>query len=251
MACGRSPISSSCRKSVSSRRYEVTGSLAVRITDLEFHYGEGNFRLGIPELEVASGSTMAFIGPSGSGKTTLLHLIAGIAVPLAGRVKTQGVDVGSLPDAARREFRISQIGLVFQEFELLEYLSVLDNILLPYRINPALRLGPDVRRRAEVVADQVGIADKLGRYPAHLSQGERQRVAVCRAILPEPPLLLADEPTGNLDPASKDKVLDHVFDYARRSGATFITVTHDHEVLGRFEHVVDFKKFHAEDGTGA
>ncbi len=224
---------------------------AVSITDLEFRYSEGDFRLRIPELQVDSGSTMAVIGPSGSGKTTLLHLIAGIAVPRAGRVETQGVNVSGLSDAARREFRIRQIGLVFQEFELLEYLSVLDNILLPYRINPALRLGPDVRRRAEVVADQVGILDKLGRYPARLSQGERQRVAVCRAILPEPPLLLADEPTGNLDPLSKDKVLDHVFDYARRSGATFITVTHDRELLGRFEHVVDFKKFHAEDGTAA
>ncbi len=225
--------------------------MAVRITDLEFHYGEGDFRLGIPGLQVDSGSTMAFIGPSGSGKTTLLHLIAGIAVPLAGQVETLGVDVGGLSDAARREFRIRQIGLVFQEFELLEYLSVLDNILLPYRINPALRLVADVRRRAEVVADQMDIADKLGRYPASLSQGERQRVGICRAILPEPPLLLADEPTGNLDPASKDRVLEHVFDYARQSGATFITVTHDHEVQGRFEHVVDFKKFHAEDGAAA
>ncbi len=224
---------------------------AVRITDLEFRYGEGDFRLRIPALEVPTGSTMAFIGPSGSGKTTLLHLIAGIAVPQAGRVETQGVDVGGLSDAARREFRIRQVGLVFQEFELLEYLSVLDNILLPYRINPALRLVPDVRCRAEVVADQVGIADKLGRFPSRLSQGERQRVAICRAILPEPPLLLADEPTGNLDPASKDRVLDYVFDYAHRSGATFITITHDRELLGRFEKVVDFKQFHAEDGTAA
>jgi len=224
---------------------------AVRITDLEFRYGEGDFRLGIPALEVPTGSTMAFIGPSGSGKTTLLHLIAGIAVPLAGRVETQGVDVGGLSDAARREFRIRQVGLVFQEFELLEHLSVLDNILLPYRINPALRLVPDVRCRAEEVADQVGIADKLGRFPSRLSQGERQRVAICRAILPEPPLLLADEPTGNLDPASKDRVLDYVSDYARRSGATFIMVTHDRELLGRFEKVVDFKQFHAEDETAA
>ncbi len=224
---------------------------AVRITNLEFRYGEGDFRLRIPALEVPTGSTMAFIGPSGSGKTTLLHLIAGIEVPQAGRVETQGVDVGGLSDAARREFRIRQVGLVFQEFELLEYLSVLDNILLPYRINPALRLVPDVRCRAEVVADQVGIADKLGRFPSRLSQGERQRVAICRAILPEPPLLLADEPTGNLDPASKDRVLDYVSDYAHRSGATFITVTHDRELLGRFEKVVDFKQFHAEDGTAA
>ncbi len=241
MACGRSPISSSCRKSVSSRRYEVTGSLAVRITDLEFHYGEGNFRLGIPELEVASGSTMAFIGPSGSGKTTLLHLIAGIAVPLAGRVKTQGVDVGSLPDAARREFRISQIGLVFQEFELLDYLSVLDNILLPYRITNALQLSGDVRGRATELANEVGIGDKLRRSPRRLSHGERQRVAVCRALLPRPSLILADEPTGNLDPENRDRVLGILFAYAAESGATLLTVTHDHGLLERFSRVIDME----------
>ena len=225
------------------RPHDTDGS-TVRIANLEFAYGEGDFCLRIPALEVASGSTVAFIGPSGSGKTTLLHLIAGITTPSRGHVQTQGVDLSTLSDAARREFRIQQIGLVFQEFELLEYLSVLDNILLPYRINPALRLQPEVRDRARALADQVGIGDKLGRYPERLSQGERQRVAVCRAILPEPRLLLADEPTGNLDPASKDRVLDIVFAYVQRVSATFITVTHDHALLGRFERIVDFKSFH-------
>jgi len=101
------------------------------------------------------------------------------------------------------------------------------------------------RRRAGQLAGKVGIADKLRRYPRQLSQGERQRVAVCRAVLPQPTLLLADEPTGNLDPANKSKVLDILFDYAARTDTTLITVTHDHDLLERFDRVVDFKEFQA------
>lgn len=220
---------------------ELMFAPVVRVHDLSFRYGEGDFHLHIPKLEVARASSAAFIGPSGSGKTTLLHLIAGIALPQAGRIETNGVDVTNLSESARREFRIKNVGLVFQEFELLEYLSVLDNVLLPYRINPALELTPEVRERAQTVADQVGIGDKLARYPRQLSQGERQRVAVCRAVLTEPAVLMADEPTGNLDPLNKGRVLDILFDYAEASGTTLLTVTHDHDLLGRFERVVDFK----------
>ena len=135
------------------------------------------------------------------------------------------------------------IGLVFQEFELLEYLSVLDNILLPYRINPSLRYTPDVGERAARLADQVGIGDKLRRHPDRLSQGERQRVAVCRAVLPQPRLLLADEPTGNLDPVNAARVLDILFDYAGDSGATFVAVTHDQSLVSRFAQTIDMKRF--------
>ncbi len=215
----------------------------IRVTDLQFRYGEGDFRLQIPSLQLEKGSSAAFIGPSGSGKTTLLHLLAGIVLPGAGRIESNGVEVTSLSDAERRDFRIRHVGLVFQEFELLEYLSVLDNILLPYRINPAIRLAPSVRERAEKLAEDVGIRDKLHRYPRKLSQGERQRVAVCRAVLPEPVLLFADEPTGNLDPVNAARVLDILFGFAERSGSTLVTVTHDHELLPRFERVVDFKEF--------
>lgn len=214
----------------------------VRVRDLSFRYGEGDFRLHISELELGRASSTAFIGPSGSGKTTLLHLIAGIALPQSGKIETNGIDVTQLSESARREFRIKNVGLVFQEFELLEYLSVMDNVLLPYRINPALELTADVRDRAQRVADQVGIGDKLARYPRQLSQGERQRVAVCRAVLTEPSVLMADEPTGNLDPLNKGRVLDILFDYAEASGVTLLTVTHDHDLLARFERVVDFKE---------
>ena len=215
----------------------------IRITDLRFRYREGEFTLRVPDLGMGRGETVAVVGPSGSGKTTLLNLIAGIASPAAGRVTTNGVEITALDDSQRREFRIANIGLVFQEFELLEYLSVLDNILLPYRITSALRLDRAVRERAEGLARQVGIADKLGRLVNRLSHGERQRVAVCRALLTRPALLLADEPTGNLDPANRDLVLDFLFDYSRSARATLVTVTHDHDLLERFARVIDMKGF--------
>ena len=122
-------------------------------------------------------------------------------------------------------------------------MSVQDNLLLPYRINASLRLTPEVRERARELAGQVGIGDKLPRHPRKLSQGERQRAAVCRAVLPRPALLLADEPTGNLDPANAGRVLDILFEHARRSEATLVAVTHDHALLDRFDRVVDFKEF--------
>lgn len=229
----------------------------IQIEALRFHYGDGDFRLRIPELAVDAGTTTAFIGPSGSGKTTLLNLIAGIISPETGRVETNGVEVSVMSDEERRRFRITTVGLVFQEFELLEYLTVLDNILLPYRIHPALTLDSSVRERARTLAERVGISDKLDRHPRRLSQGERQRVAVCRAVLTDPPLLLTDEPTGNLDPVNRERVLDILFDYVTDSGTTLVSVTHDHEILSRFGRVVDFRDFHAfgeardsaEDGT--
>jgi len=224
----------------------------IRISDLEFRYREGAFRLRIPHLEIHEGSTSAFVGPSGSGKTTLLNLIAGIVLPMKGMVEMDGVEISAMGDAQRRDYRITHVGLVFQEFELLEYLTVLDNILLPYRINASLELDRKVQERATMLAEQVGIADKLTRYPKKLSQGERQRVAVCRAVLPQPIMLLADEPTGNLDPVNKWRVLDILFEYAEQSGTTLVAVTHDHEVLERFQRVVDFKEFQEyEDSDSA
>jgi ABC-type lipoprotein export system ATPase subunit len=215
----------------------------IQVDDLEFCYPDGEFVLRVPSLRIPEGSTTAFVGPSGSGKTTLLNLVAGIVTPRTGRVRTNGVEVGRFSDAERREFRIRHVGLVFQEFELLDYLSVLDNILLPYRITPALDLDAAVRARAERLATAVDIGDKLRRYPGQLSQGERQRVAICRAVLTEPPLLLADEPTGNLDPANTERVLEILFGYARGSGATLVAVTHDRELIPRFQRQVDFNTF--------
>jgi len=216
----------------------------IEIRDLRFSYDEGDFSLEIPLLKVADGETVAIVGPSGSGKTTLLNLIAGTATPQSGQVVTNGHKVSGMHDVARRNFRIANIGLVFQEFELLEYLKVLDNILLPYRINRTLQLDESVRARAKAIAERVGIGDKLARYADQLSQGEKQRVAVIRALVVQPPLLLADEPTGNLDPLNKDRVLDILLQYATDNAATLITVTHDHDILHRFQRVIDFKDFY-------
>jgi putative ABC transport system ATP-binding protein len=218
--------------------------MQVQLTDIAFDYGDSGFRLRVPDLSVASGSTVAIVGPSGSGKTTILHLVAGILAPDRGRVTLGSTVLSGLSDAARRAFRIRTVGAVFQEFELLEYLDVLDNILLPYRITPALGLSEAVRERAAALAADVGLGDKLGRRPGRLSHGEKQRVAICRAVVTQPAVLLADEPTGNLDPENKDVVLRLLIDQARRTGATLITVTHDHAVLDRFDRVLDAQAFH-------
>lgn len=217
----------------------------IDMKDIEFAYAGSDFRLCVPELTVPRGATVALIGPSGSGKTTILNLVAGILVPRAGHVSTNEIEVSSLGEGARRAFRLQNVGLVFQEFELLEHLSVLDNILLPCRIAPAIRLQQTHRNRAAELAREVGLADQLRRYVRKLSQGERQRVAICRALLLEPPLLLCDEPTGNLDPANKSQVLNILCDYVRGHDATLLTVTHDHALLSQFDVTIDCQQFDA------
>ncbi len=211
----------------------------IRIEGLEFSYGEGGFRLRLPELAVAAGERVAVVGPSGSGKTTLLHLLAGIERPQAGSIRVGDTVVSALGEARRRDFRIRNIGLVFQEFELLDYLDVEGNILLPCRIHPALAPTAALRARAAALADVVGVRGLAARRPDRLSQGERQRVALCRALLLSPTLLLADEPTGNLDPRAKERVLDLLLSSARDLRATLLMVTHDHGLLGRFGRVVE------------
>lgn len=217
----------------------------IQIENLDFRYPRAGFRLSVPELRIAAGERCAVIGTSGAGKTTLLKLTAGIAIPRSGRIRVDGVQVHDLDDRERRNFRISRIGFVFQELELLDYLNVLDNIVHTYRINRVLKLNRRVWERAAELAEAAGLAGKLGRMPRELSQGERQRVAVCRALLPEPGLILADEATGNLDPANKNRILDLLFRMAERSGATLVAVTHDHELLPHFDRVIDVCTFHA------
>lgn len=211
----------------------------IRVRDLEFQYDKSDFRLRVADLQIADRERVAIVGPSGSGKTTLLNLFAGIATPHRGSVETAGQDVSSMSDRARRQFRVRHVGLVFQEFELLEYLTVLDNVLLPYFLTPALKLDDDVRARAVRLAEGVEIDDKLGRNVARLSQGERQRVALCRALLTDPSVILADEPTGNLDPSSKMRVVDLLLERAQDANATLVAVTHDREVAERFDRVLD------------
>ena len=195
------------------------------------------------DLTLAPGQVAVFKGPSGSGKTTLLNLIAGIITPINGTVSVDESQVNALGDQQRRDFRITNIGFVFQDFELLDYLNVFDNVLHPFRITGALKLDKGVRARALKLTREMGIGDKLKRYPTRLSQGEKQRVAICRALLPQPRLILADEATGNLDPDNKSLILDLLFSAAADHDATLLAVTHDHELLPHFDNVVNFSDF--------
>ena len=221
----------------------------ISIRSLDFHYRYGEFRLRVPEFTVAKYEKLAVIGPSGSGKTTLLNLIAGIFTPVSGTVSVDNTEVSALNDAKRRDFRITNIGFVFQDFELLDYLDVLNNILHPYRITRALTLDKSVRTRAVMLAEAMGIGEKLKRFANDLSQGEKQRAAICRALLPHPKLILADEATGNLDPENKTLIMDLLFQAVEAHDATLLAVTHDHELLKRFDRVIDFQDFRHKDAA--
>ena len=212
----------------------------IAVNHLRFAYPRDGFILNLREFRVGAGEKVAIVGPSGAGKTTLLKIVAGIIRPASGYVHVDGFELHGLNDAARRDFRIARVGFVFQELELLEYLNVFDNIIHTYRINPVLALNRQVRERARRLADDVGLGNKLDNMPGELSQGERQRTAVCRALLPGPRLILADEATGSLDPANKTHILELLFQAAQQGNASLLAVTHDHELLPRFDRVVDF-----------
>lgn len=214
----------------------------IEFADVRFAYPHSEFRLNVPAWRVSAQEKVAVIGPSGSGKTTLLYLAAGIICPSSGTVRVDGHEISNQSDAQRRSFRIRNIGLAFQEFELMEYLTVRDNILLPYCINPALKLDRAVRQWAGTLAQAVGVSEALDRYPHRLSQGERQRVALSRALVTQPRLILADEPTGNLDPRTSETIVSLLLDQAASTQATVVMVTHDHSLLSRFDRVLDLEQ---------
>lgn len=222
----------------------------ITIENLSFAYPGGDFRLTIPSLVLEPGEKVAVVGPSGTGKTTLLNLIAGITVPQSGSVRLGDQTVSQMNDAARRALRAAKIGFVFQDFALLDYLSARENILFPYRIAAGAKIDAAARTRAAQLAASCGLESKLDRRPGALSQGEQQRVALCRALVMQPDLVLADEATGNLDPANKTAILDLLFARTAEQGATLLAVTHDHELLPRFDRVIDFSTFRqAQEGA--
>ncbi|MEM7146228.1 MAG: ABC transporter ATP-binding protein [Verrucomicrobiota bacterium] len=214
----------------------------IELSGIDFRYPEGDFHLAIDEISVDRGSAAALIGPSGCGKSTLLNLVAGILSPHAGSVTVNDTKVNSLTDPQRRLFRLQNVGFVFQDFALVEYLTVLDNILHPWRINSARPLNPDAKDRARSLAENLGLAKKLDRFPDQLSQGEQQRTAICRALAQKPSVIIADEPTGNLDPSNKQAIIDILLDYIRSENATLVLATHDHDLLPAFNQVIDFSK---------
>ena len=214
----------------------------IQINQLQFGYRVGTFRLAVERLNIAAQERVALVGPSGCGKTTLLNLLAGILAPAQGEIAVDGTCISALNQEDRQDFRALHMGLVFQEFELLEYLTVLDNVLLPFRLNPILHLTTAVQEHARTLCDTVGLGDKTKRYPMHLSQGERQRVAVCRALVTQPKVILGDEPTGNLDPVNRDLVMDILSEYSESSKVPLVIVTHDHELLDRFDRTMDIRE---------
>ena len=150
--------------------------------------------------------------------------------------------ISNQSDAMRRAFRLRRIGFVFQNFDLIDYLTVEENILISTRIDSGNRLTDALRLRARQLALRVGLDHKLSSYPSMLSQGEQQRVAIARALLLQPGIILADEPTGNLDPANKILIMDLLLSEAQAIGATVVAVTHDHALLGRFDCILDFNE---------
>lgn len=215
----------------------------ITLENIFFQYPDAEFQLGIEHLSFRQSSKTAIIGTSGYGKTTMLNLIAGIIHPQKGQVIINEQTINFLNDTERRNFRIQNIGFIFQDFKLIPYLNVMDNILLPYRINSSIQINRDTFQTAVDIAEELGIQGKMKKYPSKLSQGERQRVAICRALLNRPSIILADEPTGNLDPENKKKIMEILFSAVEKFKATLITVTHDHDMLKGFDDIVDFKNF--------
>lgn len=216
----------------------------ISIRDLHFQYpGDSGFMLHIPKLSIQSGEKVAIVGPSGSGKTTLISLISGMLRPGSGEITVSDVEVSSANDDALREFRISKIGFVFQEFDLLEYLNVRENILLPFFINPVMTINSEVDDCASGLAEQFGLQGKLFRLPSELSQGERQRVAICRALVTQPLIIIADEPTANLDASTAKVAMDILLENVRIQGKTLLMITHDRTLFPCFDQVIDVGQF--------
>ena len=214
----------------------------LQIEDLKFWYTGKEFQLEISNLKINKGSKVAIFGKSGSGKTTLAHLISGILKPQSGLIRFMGQNISNLSDGERRAYRIKNIGFIFQEFELIEYLSVLDNLILPYKLNKSLSLNEETINRAKAIAGRIEIENKLHKYPNQLSGGERQRLATARALITSPALVIADEPTGNLDTQTANKVLNEIINQSSKSNSTLLMITHDPRLLESFDQVIDLNK---------
>ena len=195
--------------------------------------GQVNILRGL-DLEVAAGETVGITGPSGSGKSTMMMIIAGLERPSAGKVEVAGSDLTALNEDQLARFRRARIGIVFQAFHLIPTMTALENVAVPLEFAGR----PDAFERAEAALAAVGLDHRLTHYPGQLSGGEQQRVALARAFAVEPSLLLADEPTGNLDGETGRQVIDLMFDLAARRGTTLMLITHDPALAGRCRRLV-------------
>lgn len=180
-------------------------------------------------LRIPAGQFVAILGASGSGKSTLLGLLAGLDTPSSGEIWLDGKPIHNLAESELAAVRGEKIGFVFQSYQLIETLTALENVLLPYELN---KEGSGLEQAWRLLAE-VGLAERVDHYPVQLSGGEQQRVALARAFVAEPPIVMADEPTGNLDSANGKMVLDLLLERQRKAGATLVLVTHDPEVASR------------------
>ena len=215
----------------------------VRIRELSRIYRHGEIEvvaLNRISLEIAAGDFVALMGPSGSGKSTLLHIIAGIDRPSSGECLVEGVDVGTLSETELAEWRNSHVGFVFQTFNLIPVLTAYENVELPLLLT---RLSSRERRaHVEAALELVGLADRMKHLPSEMSGGQEQRVAIARALVTDPSLLVADEPTGNLDAHSAAEVLGLLQKLNRNAGKTVIMVTHDPKAASYAKRTVHLEK---------
>jgi putative ABC transport system ATP-binding protein len=219
---------------------------AVAMRGVDLSLGRGAARVHILRdvaLAIGKGEAVGIVGASGSGKSTLLMIMAGLERPDKGEVEIDGVKLGALNEDALARFRGQRIGIVFQSFHLIPTMTALENVAAPLELAGA----SDANERARAELEQVGLGDRLSHYPAQLSGGEQQRVALARALGPRPSLLIADEPTGNLDETTGRVIIDMIFDLPARRGATLALVTHDGALASRCDRVIRMRSGRIEE----
>ena len=212
----------------------------LKINGLEKTYKSGQKQLTVLKdisFDVEKGQTFSIVGPSGSGKTTLLGLCAGLDEPKSGNVELCGLDLKNLNEDERAELRNKEVGFIFQNFQLLPTLTALENVSVPLELQGA----KDAIHKSKELLEKVGLADRMHHYPSQLSGGEQQRVALARAFSNTPSILFADEPTGNLDEETGEKVIQLLFDLNKEAGTTLIIISHDLDLANRTQQILRLK----------
>jgi putative ABC transport system ATP-binding protein len=212
----------------------------LKINGLEKTYTSGSKQLTVLQnvtFEVEKGQTFSIVGPSGSGKTTLLGLCAGLDKPDAGTVELCGYDLNTLNEDERAQLRNKEVGFIFQNFQLLPTLTALENVSVPLELQGA----KDAAKKAKALLDKVGLGDRTHHYPSQLSGGEQQRVALARAFSNTPTILFADEPTGNLDEETGEKVIQLLFELNKEAGTTLVIISHDLDLANRTQQILRLK----------
>ena len=215
-------------------------SKILKITGLEKTYTSGNKQLTVLQdisFEVEKGQTFSIVGPSGSGKTTLLGLCAGLDQPNSGTVELCGQNINNLNEDERAQLRNKEVGFIFQNFQLLPTLTALENVSVPLELQGS----KEATSKSMTLLEKVGLGDRVHHYPSQLSGGEQQRVALARAFANAPSILFADEPTGNLDEETGEKVIQLLFDLNKESGTTLVIISHDLELANRTQQILRLK----------